>query len=115
MTSPVTHFEIYGRNAEQLRNFYSKVFGWEIHADNPMNYGLVHRDPEARGIGGGIAEGDPRVSVVIEVPDLEAALAAIEIAGGKTVTPITVIPDMVTYAEFADPEGNVVGIAKSED
>jgi predicted enzyme related to lactoylglutathione lyase len=115
MTSPVTHFEIYGRNAEQLRDFYSKVFGWEIHADNPMNYWLVHTNPEDRGIGGGIAEGDPRVNVVIEVPDLEATLAAIEMAGGKTVTPITVIPDMVTYAEFADPEGNVVGIAKSQD
>jgi predicted enzyme related to lactoylglutathione lyase len=28
--------------------------------------------------------------------------------------PVTVIPDMVTFAQFADPEGNVVGIVKNE-
>ena len=27
MASPVTHFDIYGRNATQLRDFYTKVFG----------------------------------------------------------------------------------------
>lgn len=32
--------------------------------------------------------------------------------GGKTVTPITEIPGVVTYAEFADPEGNVIGISR---
>jgi len=52
---------------------------------------------------------------VIEVPDLEATLASIGSLGGKTVTPVTEIPGAVTFAEFSDPEGNVVGIAKSDD
>jgi predicted enzyme related to lactoylglutathione lyase len=26
---------------------------------------------------------------------------------------VTVIPDMVTFAQFADPEGNVVGLTAS--
>ena len=34
--------------------------------------------------------------------------------GGKTVVPETEIPNMVTFALFADPEGNVVGLVKSE-
>lgn len=34
--------------------------------------------------------------------------------GGKTVVPVTEIPDMVTFAQFADPEGNVVGLVKSQ-
>jgi len=35
--------------------------------------------------------------------------------GGEVVTPITEIPDMVTFAEFLDPAGNVIGMAKSEE
>ena len=114
MGKPVVHFEVYGRNAAALRDFYAKAFDWEIHADNPMNYGLIHTNAAGKGIEGGIAEGDPRVNVVIEVPDLEAALAHIESLGGKTVTPITEIPGMVTFAEFADPEGNVIGVSKAD-
>lgn len=53
------------------------------------------------------------MNFVIEVDDLEAKLAEIEQLGGKTVTPVTVIPDVVTFAEFSDPEGNVLGISKS--
>ena len=28
--------------------------------------------------------------------------------------PVTEIPNMVTFAQFADPEGNVVGIVKPQ-
>jgi predicted enzyme related to lactoylglutathione lyase len=28
--------------------------------------------------------------------------------------PVTEIPNMVTFALFSDPEGNVVGVVKSE-
>ena len=115
MGNPVVHFEVYGRNAEALQDFYSKAFAWEIHADNPMNYGLVHTNAQDKGIGGGVGEGDPRVRFMVEVPDLEASIATIESLGGKIVTPITVIPNMVTFAEFADPEGNVIGIVKADD
>ena len=113
MGKPVVHFEIYGANCKELQEFYAKQFGWEIHADNPMNYGMVHTNA-GRGIDGGIAEGQSRVNFVIEVEDLQAALDSIEAAGGKTVTPITEIPGVVTFAEFADPAGNVIGLAKSD-
>jgi hypothetical protein len=32
--------------------------------------------------------------------------------GGKTVVPVTEIPNVVTFALFQDPEGNMVGIIK---
>jgi len=111
---PVVHFELYGRNPSALQDFYSKAFGWEVHTPEGMNYGMVHTNASDKGIDGGIAEGAPRVNFVIEVPDLKAALDEIEQLGGKTVTPIT---DMgpVMFAEFSDPEGNVVGIVKADD
>ena len=53
------------------------------------------------------------MNIVIEVPDLEEALATIESIGGKTVTPPTEVPG-VTFAAFSDPEGNVVGVVQAE-
>ena len=66
-------------------------------------------------IGGGIAEaqGPNQVIFYIEVDDPQAVLDRIEEAGGKTVVPVTEVPDMVTFAQFADPQGNVVGLVKS--
>jgi uncharacterized protein len=111
MGAPVVHFEIYGKDAAGLRSFYSDLFGWEIHADNPMNYGLVHTNADDKGIDGGIAEGDARVNVVVEVDDLHKAIERAVSLGGEVVTPVTEIPNMVTFAEFRDPAGNVIGMA----
>lgn len=53
MGNPVVHFEVTGKDAGKLQQFYSELFGWEIKADNPMNYGIV--DTGGEGINGGIA------------------------------------------------------------
>jgi DNA-binding transcriptional ArsR family regulator len=34
--------------------------------------------------------------------------------GGEVVTPITEIPDRVTWAEFRDPAGDVIGISLAD-
>jgi predicted enzyme related to lactoylglutathione lyase len=33
--------------------------------------------------------------------------------GGKVVMERTVLPGMVTFAQFQDPEGNVIGLAET--
>ena len=50
----VVHFEIAGPDGKALQDFYAKLFGWTINADNPMNYGLVFKMDN--GIGGGIVK-----------------------------------------------------------
>jgi predicted enzyme related to lactoylglutathione lyase len=47
------------------------------------------------------------------VDDPDAYLKKIEGQGGKTVVPTAEIPGMVVFAQFADPEGNVVGLVKA--
>jgi predicted enzyme related to lactoylglutathione lyase len=112
MGSQVVHFEIIGGDGAKLQSFYGQLFGWEIKADNPWNYGMVAADDA--GIGGGIGAGQQTGAMFyVEVPDLQAALDKVEQMGGKTLTPPTEIPDMVTYATFADPEGNRIGLVKS--
>ena len=113
MPNPVVHFEVIGKDGKKLQEWYSSIFGWSINADNPMNYGIV--EAQGSGIGGGVGQGDgsTSVTVYIAVDDPQAQLDKVESLGGKTVMPVTEIPGMVTLAQFADPEGNVVGIVKN--
>lgn len=111
MANPVVHFEVTGKDGKKLQDFYSKTFGWKINADNPMNYGIV--DNAGQGIAGGISAGDGgtrQVTFYIAVDNPRAYLDKVESKGGKTVMPVTEIPGMVILAQFADPEGNVVGL-----
>jgi predicted enzyme related to lactoylglutathione lyase len=113
MPNPIVHFEIIGKNGPALRNFYSDMFGWQIQVPPEMDYGLVENGGE--GINGGIGGGeDTSVIFYIQVDDPQAYLDKIGAAGGKTVVPLTTIPGMVTFAHFADPQGNVVGLVSSE-
>ncbi len=112
MGQPVVHFEIIGRDAKRLQDFYRGLFDWKIDADNPYNYGMVVTGDQG-GINGGVAagEGPNRVTVYVQVPDLQAALDKAAGLGGKTIMPPTEIPG-VTFALFADPEGNTIGLVK---
>lgn len=113
MGQPVVHFEILGKEPKRLQEFYAGLFDWHVDANNPINYGVVDTHGEG-GIGGGIgpAQGENQVTFYVQVDDLQGYLNKIEGMGGKTVVPVTEIPDMVTFAMFADPEGNVVGLVK---
>jgi uncharacterized protein len=116
MASPVVHFEVLGQDAAKLHAFYGELFDWKISADNPMNYGIVEAGGNG-GIGGGIGrsnEGPGHVTFYVQVDDLQGALDRAESLGGKTILPVTEIPDMVTFALLADPEGHVVGIVKGD-
>ena len=56
--------------------------------------------------------GSNRVTFYAQVEDFQKTLDSVESMGGKTLMPPTDIPDMVTFALFSDPEGNVIGIVK---
>ena len=122
MGQPVVHFEVIGKDGEKLRSYYSELFGWEIDADNPMNYGIVQRDgntnPDGAGIGGGVGTGpegyDGHVTFYVEVPDVEAALAQAESLGGTRVMGPDKIMDTVELGQFTDPEGHLIGVVKTE-
>ncbi|HWO72385.1 MAG TPA: VOC family protein [Dehalococcoidia bacterium] len=112
MPNPVTHFEILGRDGKKLQSFYADVFGWKVDANNPMDYGIVEPQ-EGQGTGGGIGQSEkPGVLIYIEVDDPQAYLDKIVAKGGKVVMPVTDL-GMVVIAQFQDPEGNLIGLAKA--
>ncbi|MSQ32847.1 MAG: VOC family protein [Dehalococcoidia bacterium] len=116
MPNPVVRFEIGAKDAKKAQKFYADLFGWHVDANNPMNYGVV--DTHAKGgINGGITaiqKGMPALIIYVEVDDLSAYLKKAEKLGGKTLMPPTVIPNMVTFALFADPQGTTIGMIKSD-
>ena len=70
-----------------------------------------------KGVQGGIGQVDrgqsPYVTFYIEVDDPQEYLDKVVGLGGSVKLPVTTIPNMVTFAQFTDPEGNVVGLVKS--
>jgi predicted enzyme related to lactoylglutathione lyase len=115
MPNPVVHWEIQCKDPDKTQQFYSKLFGWHTDSNNPFNYCMVDTHAEG-GINGGIGgacDGSPsRVTFYVQVDDLQAYLDKATKLGGKTVMPPTEIPNVVTLAHFADPEGNVIGLVK---
>ena len=116
MAYPVTHFEINAQDAPATQKFYRDLFGWGIDADNPDNYGMIDTKTKGTGINGGIGasqQGRSWVTFYVECDDPAATLAKAERLGGRRV--MEPMQSMnVTYALFADPEGNVIGLAKMD-
>jgi predicted enzyme related to lactoylglutathione lyase len=112
------HFEVIGKDGEKLQSYYSELFGWEIDADNPANYGNITRNTNAEGAGipGGIAASPTpdyagHVTFYVEVPDVEAALAKAESLGGTRVFGPGAVPGTdIVLGQFTDPEGHLIGV-----
>jgi uncharacterized protein len=112
MGRPVVHFEIGCRDRAKTGDFYSKLFGWQITAAGPAS-NIQTGSPQ--GISGHITSlgHDPEhyTTFYVDVEDVQAALdKAAELGGKKLVGPITIPTG--TFAWFADPEGNMIGLLK---
>jgi predicted enzyme related to lactoylglutathione lyase len=114
MGQPVAMFEIVSTDHERAQAFYAELFDWSVAPDPTMGgYGLV--DTGAPGIGGGIgpsmAPGDTGFKIYIRVDDLPGYLDRAEKLGGTRLVEPTALPgDYGTFAVFADPDGNAVGL-----
>ncbi len=113
MPNPVVHWEIMGQDGKMLQEFYAEAFGWHIDSNNEWNYGIADTRTE-QGINGGVGggHGPTRVTIYVEVDDLQAYLDRVERLGGKTLMSPSDLPGGLAIAMFSDPEGNVVGLSK---
>jgi len=113
MAAPVVHFEIMGGKPRELETFYGELFGWKINSNNPTQYGIVETGGGQEGINGGVGpaqDGNRRVSIYVQVEDLQATLDRAERLGGKTILPPSEVPGGPKLAMFADPAGNITGL-----
>ena len=113
MANPVTWFEIIGKDSSGLHKFYREVFGWKLTPPvaEMGNYSMV--EDHEPGIGGGIGEGDARVSIYIETSDPQGLVDKAARAGARILMPVTTITPTTTIAMLLDPAGNTFGVLKA--
>jgi predicted enzyme related to lactoylglutathione lyase len=115
MGSRIGYFEVGSRDFETLVSFYGELFGWRLQRASD---GYTMIDTQAgSGINGGIGrsgDGTPWISFYADAEDPQAVLDRAESLGGATVVPVTEIPGAGTFAMLKDPDGNLVGVARSK-
>lgn len=112
MPSPVVHFEIRSSDPDASRAFYARLFGWTYPEGGFPGYTYIETGVDGA-VPGGISPlqgGDQLVTFFVGVPDVAAALGNAAAAGGTIVQPATDAPG-VRFGLFADPQGQVVGVA----
>jgi predicted enzyme related to lactoylglutathione lyase len=109
MGQPVVHFEIGCRDKAKTEGFFRELFGWSITEAGPAS--MI--DTGGAGINGHISslghEPHHYTTFYVQVDDIPAYLAKAETLGGKTIVPPVSIPTG-TFAWFADPDGNTIGL-----
>ncbi len=111
MAHPVVHFEIGCRDIAKTGKFFGELFGWNI---GPGPAPAIDTGGAGDLSGHITALGhEPQHYTIfyVEVDDVQAALDKAASLGGKMLVPPIKIPTG-TFAWFADPEGNTIGLLK---
>ena len=116
----VVHFDIPADDASRAIAFYERVFGWTISkAHGALEYWNVRADtPGQKGIGGRIVQRESEwsgIRILIAVPSVEAAAAAVESAGGKVIMARKVIPGVGYVTTCQDTEGNAFALFEESE
>jgi hypothetical protein len=94
------------------RTFYEQAFGWQMQEFGPTYAATMTGDTDV-GLQGDAEEASAAPLPVIDVPDLEGALAAVEHAGGRVVRPIFSFPGGRRF-HFLDPSGNELACVQAD-
>jgi predicted enzyme related to lactoylglutathione lyase len=120
MSSRVVHFELPADDPDRAAKFYADAFGWKVTKwGGPTDYWLVETGVEGEpGIDGGIGrrqDASDQTTNTIDVADLDAAVAAVEAAGGRITNPKHAVRGVGWLAYAADTEGNPFGMMQADE
>lgn len=92
------------------KRFYEAAFGFDFVAFGPTYAATTTGDTDI-GLQGDGSEKTAAMLPVVEVEDLEAALATVEAAGGAITRPIFGFPGGRRF-QFRDPDGHELGVVQ---
>jgi len=108
MPNPICHFEIGCRDRVKTRHFFAELFDWKMEDTPPATYIQTGND-----VGGHVTalghEPHNYTIFYVRVDDVKAHLEKANALGGRTLVGPLTIPTG-TFAWFADPEGNTIGL-----
>jgi predicted enzyme related to lactoylglutathione lyase len=108
----VNYFELPATDLPRTNAFYEKAFDWKLTSYGPT-YAATSNGIVDVGLQGDRAEIPQTILPVIGVADLEAALAAVQSAGGEITKAIFSYPGGRRF-HFRDPSGNQLAVSRSE-
>ncbi len=108
----LNYVELPVREIGPAKAFYERAFGWSLTEFGPTYAATMSGDTDI-GLQADAAEATKAPLPVIEVDDLEAALRAVEDAGGTIVRPIFAFPGGRRF-HFLDPSGNELAAVKGD-
>ena len=108
----INYVELPARDIAAAKAFYGAAFGWALTDFGPSYAATMTGDVDI-GLQGDMAAAPRTPLAVIDVPDLEAALIAVEAAGGTIVASIFAFPGGRRF-HFTDPNGNELAAVKGD-
>ena len=109
MSAPIVFFDIAGPDTQRLRDFYSRLFGWD--SDGAGQFALNVASPFLAAFRADPAE----KRMYIGVDDVTAKLQEVVENGGSIDVERFEVPGVVVLGLFRDPAGNPMGLAELED
>ncbi len=110
---PVMHFEFMSDAPARLAEFYGRLFGWARQDVPEMGYTMLQTGA-GRGIDGAVGQAGPGLpvglTVYVQVPDVERALADATALGAAVLQAPSDVPGVGRFAVLTDPDGNRVGL-----
>jgi predicted enzyme related to lactoylglutathione lyase len=107
-----TFIELPATDVPATKSFYESAFDWNLIDFGPT-YASTMEGYVDLGLQGDAAEATRAPLAVIAVDDLEAAVVAVERAGGTVIKPIFAFPGGRRF-HFTDPSGNELAAYKAD-
>ena len=104
----LNYVELPVRDVAAAKAFYERAFGWSLTDFGPTYAATLTGDTDI-GLQGDVSEATKAPLPVIDVEDLEAALAAVQAAGAEIVRPIFAFPGGRRF-HFRDPAGSELAV-----
>ncbi len=108
----INYVELPAKDIAAAKKFYADAFGWSLTEFGPSYAATVTGDVDL-GLQGDMADATKAPLTVIDVDDLEAALASVKKAGGTITKPIFSFPGGRRF-HFLDPNGNELATVKAD-
>jgi hypothetical protein len=108
----INYVELPSRNFAASKDFYKKAFNWSLTDFGPTYAATMTGDVDM-GLQGDMPEATATPLVVIDVDNLEDALAAVQKAGATITKPIFQFPGGRRF-HFKDPSGNELSCVKGD-
>ena len=104
----LNYLELPVADTARAKAFYGAAFGWGFSDFGPSYAATTSGDTDI-GFQADSAQQTAAALPVIEVADVDAALAAVEAAGGRVTMPVFAFPGRRRF-HFADPDGHELAV-----